>query len=163
MPHTHLHRNRNRGLAFGCIWIAALILFAPAAAQGSGDCLQAEVPTPMVLPDGSEHPAGSLRICMSKNYSPVSGLHKTSVDGRVIGLFRSRQGVSEAEFTGRNDPFVLFHRGENDHLVLVGFAWPSGERLQTYRMNLDRKAMPQRIAGKNGGPPEMILLAALIR
>jgi hypothetical protein len=142
---------------------AVLLLATPATAQTTGDCLVAEVPMAMVLPDGSEHDAGDLRICMSHEYSPVAGLHKTSVDGRVIGLFQSRSGYSEAAVDNRSVPLVLFHKDGEDRLILVGFAWPDGQRMRTFRMMQYREEMQTGMAkGGEEITADTVLLAALV-
>jgi hypothetical protein len=114
--------------------VALLAAFAggTASAQSIGDCVTVEVPDPMVLPDGTAEPAGALRICLRHELSPVSALHEIRVNGRAIGLHRSRRGRSEG--AGSAGPWVLFERNGGGELVLVGYAWPAGDRMATFRL-----------------------------
>ncbi len=126
---------------------AALALVGPglAWAQSPGDCLRVEVPSPMVLPDGSVHPAGTLELCMSGTFSPVAALHTTRIEGATVGLLLSRRGKSEEPV--RDDPYVLFHRTPEGSLELLGYAWPDGKTMNTYLM----KDFGGRATGKHGG------------
>ena len=72
--------------------VLALIVFlvaawTPAATAITGRCVVADVPAPVVLPDGSVHPAGPLRLCLERNLNPVAELHQISVGGGPQGLF----------------------------------------------------------------------------
>ena len=42
-------------------------------AQTTGRCVRADVPEAMVLPDGSIHAPGTMRICLTHKASPVTG------------------------------------------------------------------------------------------
>jgi hypothetical protein len=103
------------------------------AADETGDCVQAFVDESMVLPDGSQHPPGTIRICLEMRYSPVAGLHKTSIDGRTIGLFQSRHRLSEGI---AEDPTakLVFRRIPDGGLTLLGYAIPVHERTALYWM-----------------------------
>jgi len=115
-------------------WVAVLALLAlaasPAWSQNRGQCAQIEAPWPMVLPDGSTHEAGALKLCLQEMWTPASGLHEIRVNGASLGLFMSRVGTSEEPAEGV--PVVVFQRdGTNEH-YLVGYAWPDGRTLRTY-------------------------------
>ena len=117
--------------------IVALTLVGGVAAAGElGRCYTATLPSGVVLPDGSTHAPGSLKICLSREYSPVTGLHATYVDGRPIGLFQARARGAEAP-ADSEDPFFLFLRNANGELVLQGYAVPDGERLCAFNMAPD--------------------------
>ena len=112
-----------------------ILLAGVAMAAETGRCYTAEVPAPIILPNGDEYDAGKLRICMKIKLSPVEGLHETSVDGHPIGGFRSRLGTSEA--TGGGTYFV-FSRAAGGRLVLEGYAVSQGDRLRTYYLGRGR-------------------------
>jgi len=102
------------------------------AVFASGVCTTAEVAEPILLPEGTEHPAGSLTLCVSHHFSPVTTLHKTYVNGRQIGLLQSRRGESEG---GAEQPFFVFHRDHAGKLHLYGYASPQGNKMITYTLN----------------------------
>jgi hypothetical protein len=112
---------------------ALLLAAGTVGAQSVGDCLAVEVPQPMVLPDGSSHPAGSLRICLSAAFSPVEGLHEIRVDGAPLGLHRSRRARGEGQ--PGPYPWVLFEKNRRDELVLVAYGWPENGRMNTFRLS----------------------------
>jgi hypothetical protein len=117
------------------VGVAGLFLLAglTSRAEELGRCYSAEISDPIVLPDLSVHPPGLLRICFTSEYSPVSGLHKTYVNGNHIGMFMSRRGTSEAD--EERQPFFLFVRDETNALRLVGYASPDGTALRTYDLS----------------------------
>ena len=116
--------------------VGSLILLAGVAmAAETGRCYTAEVPAPIVLPNGDEYDAGELRICMNIKLSPVEGLHETSVDGHPIGGFRSRLGTSEAAGDGA---YFVFSRAAGGRLVLEGYTVSQGNRLRTYYLGRGR-------------------------
>ena len=55
-----------------------------------GVCSSARVDEAFVLPDGSQHSAGELTVCVSQNLTPVASLHRTFVDGMPIGACLAR-------------------------------------------------------------------------
>ena len=112
--------------------LGAVVVLAPSLAwsEDRGQCARIEAPWPMVLPDGSTHEAGSLKLCLQQMWTPASGLHEIRVNGRSIGLFMSRVGTSEEPVEGV--PVVVFQRNGTDEHYLVGYAWPDGEAMRTY-------------------------------
>ena len=54
------------------ILAATVALSAPALAATDA-CVSANVPGPIVLPDGTFYPAGQIRICLTERLSPVAG------------------------------------------------------------------------------------------
>ena len=112
--------------------MAVSMLVAPTIpwAQSVEECLDAHIPAPVLLPDGSTHPAGLLTICRSRNFSPVTAIHRIYMDGRRIGNLLSRAGVSEAPTIAQ--PFILFYRMSSGSMRLVGYVWPDGRTARNY-------------------------------
>ena len=48
-----------------------------------------------MLPGGETATDPDIKLCYTKRFSPVAGLHEAYVDGTPIGLFTSVRGVSE--------------------------------------------------------------------
>jgi hypothetical protein len=114
---------------------AALASAAWAGGVQTGRCISADVDSPIVLPDGSRHAAGSLEICMSRIHSPVASLHETRVNGRQVGLYLSRTARNEQRADGR-EPYMVFGRSDEGDLVLRGYVVPDGDRMRAFRMDL---------------------------
>jgi hypothetical protein len=153
-------------LGFAAATLAALLLSPAAWSGGSGRCISALVPDPVVLPDGSVQPAGQLRICLARALSPVAGLHETYVDGRAVGRFISQAGQAEAGDEAET-PFFVFRRSPAGALVLEGYADPRGNRLDTYRVHKTGEPdvvtywqTVREIGAEGGRQDDMILLAA---
>ncbi|MHC4093932.1 MAG: hypothetical protein ACYSVY_27280 [Planctomycetota bacterium] len=133
------NRARNWVRRRGC-WPIAVALglvvaltSSPAWSESPGRCAKVEVPWPIVLPDGSAHEAGSLRVCLQQMWTPAAGLHEVRVNGTAIGLFMSRVGKSENP--AEPGPIVIFQRNGTDEHYLVGYAWPDGETMRTYALH----------------------------
>jgi hypothetical protein len=103
-----------------------------AHARAGGRCISADVPSPIVLPDGSAHPAGSLRLCVGGEFTPETRFHEAQIDGRSIGLFIGLTRMSEGGEPG--DPVVLFERNADGNLLLTGYAVPEDGRTRAYWM-----------------------------
>ena len=101
-----------------------------AEAQPTGRCVSAVVPEMIVLPDGSRHEPGGIRICLNRKHSPVAGMHEIRVNGHGKGLFLSRLDDSEA----LTEAFLSFRRASSGELILEGYAVPNGEVMAVYRM-----------------------------
>jgi hypothetical protein len=138
-------------------------LVAPAAALGahagsSGTCVRAELPWPVVLPDGSRHPAGRLRICHGGAFTPVSAVHRTYVGGTYVGTFLSRRVESEGPVAAADrEPFMLFRRDEHMRWRLQGYSLPEGDGRVGFRMidpwtRRGERAGEQRWVSDNGPP-----------
>ena len=114
------------------LFTAILVLVAGSVSAETGRCYSADIPAAMVLPDGSVHGAGELRICYQKKFTPVSGLHRTYVDGRVIGVFMS---LSQAPEEGGNNqyPFFVFQPNALGEYVFQGYATPSARGLVNHQ------------------------------
>ena len=103
--------------------LGAVVALAPSLAwsQNRGQCARIEAPWPMVLPDGSTHEAGSLKLCLQQMWTPVSGLHEIRVNGMSIGLFMSRVGTSEGPVEGNKDVrHRNVFRGSGEHVPAGG-------------------------------------------
>lgn len=117
-----------------CI-IAIFAVATPLATTmaGSAPCIRAEIDRHVILPDGKSYPPGTLRLCLDREYSPVAGLHRTSMDGRAAGLFISRKTLSEGENPGL-EAMIIFRRTPGSGLALAGYAVPYKDRIQVYWM-----------------------------
>jgi hypothetical protein len=105
----------------------------------AGRCATAQVPNSMIMPDGSTHDAGKLRVCTDQDYSPVSSLHTVYVNGRQVGMFLSQRSETEG-LSDREEPFFLFYRSRDGRLVFHAHAWPEDGRMQAYRLYDPRPA-----------------------
>jgi hypothetical protein len=94
----------------------------------SGSCASAEVGEPFLLPDGSEHPAGRLTLCLGSEFTPVTSLYRTFVDRMPVGSFASRR-VETDRSEGR---FMMFDRNAEGTLRLAGYTAPSGDGAETF-------------------------------
>ncbi len=113
-----------------------LAVLAPTSfARGpeAGRCISADVDSPIVLPDGSRHSAGSLEICMSRIHSPVASLHETRIDGHQVGIYVAQSAPNEEYAKGR-EPYMVFARSSAGDLVLRGYVVPDGKRMRAFRM-----------------------------
>jgi hypothetical protein len=117
--------------------IVILVLAGVAWAGENGRCHSAVVSSEMILPDGSVHEPGALRVCTVQTHSPIATLLKVSVDGHPVQMVVSRSGTSETEVR-IDEAFFVFHRNRESQLVLQGYAIPESGRLQTYAMYPDR-------------------------
>jgi hypothetical protein len=143
----------------------AILMSSPAWSEDRGRCVRAEAPWPVVLPDGSSHEAGSVKLCLQQMWTPASGLHEIRLNGTAIGLFMSRATTSEGP--AERMPIVVFQRTDADEHRLVGYAWPDGEAMRVYMLHRFGKA-PAEIAWKSQLPlvedeNTEILMAALTR
>jgi len=124
----------NRNLS---ITVIALVAFSiagsgPTLAAPKGVCITTHVSAPFRLPDGVLHPAGSLTLCDTAAFTPVSDLHLLLVDGRSVGMFLSRRRTTEA--SGEIRPEVVFERGARGSLDLIGYILPTSGRSVAYRL-----------------------------
>ena len=159
-------REANRAV-IAWVVLVAFGLFAPQVATLAGDrgkCTSALVTEQLQLPDGSLHPPGTLTLCDSRSYSPVSTIHGTYMDGMPVGMMLSRRGTSEGG--AERQPFVMLVRDGNGLLHLYGYAVPSGKHMVTYRMQQPRSTgSPQLVWDRetpkaNSAAPSTLVLAA---
>jgi len=127
-------------------------------------CIAIDVPAPFVLPDGTVYPAGELRLCLNRNFNPVSGLHRVYIEHMPVGFLMSR--VSKAETPKDAGPSVLFY-SDAGQLRLVGYTVASNGKVFSYRLWNSRAAPGVQVAGNSGGnrglvedPASSVLLAA---
>jgi hypothetical protein len=128
-----MNRNSKGGwLLFGLAGLALVLIPQMAQAERLGGCIRADVPAPIVLPDGRVEQAGELKICLTQLYSPVSGLHKTSINGRAVGIFVSSRETERK--AGRQDtgPYFVFRKNGGEEYELLAYAWRDGNRVVTY-------------------------------
>lgn len=160
---------RQLGFGLGRAWTSPLVIatfFAacflwpgPVWAETGSGCVRVEVSDPIRLPDGRLYPAGSLTLCDSMQYSPVSSLHKTYVNGQAVGVLTSRRRASEMASNAR--PTVLFQRNGQGQLELVGYVLPGPRRSVTYQL-APRMAMPRHAVdvAETAQPPNLVAMAA---
>jgi hypothetical protein len=97
----------------------------------------ANVPGPIVLPDGTSHPAGSICLCLTERLSPVAGLHETIVDGHPVGMFLSRYGPIEASPADHDKPTLHFVRTVDGSWILEAYAINVGKRVILFKLRDD--------------------------
>jgi len=137
--------------------LATLTCWGLIAGNATAGCISAAIAEPILLPGGSEHPSGTLTLCVSHTLSPVASLHETFVDGMPVGLLASRRGLSEGSGDGR--PFMMFNRDAEGRLRLYGFATPAGDRMLTYQISpLNGSAF--RSHRRRGGPEAATIFLA---
>lgn len=120
-----------KALGIGTVVAAAALGANPAQAQRRGDCVRVELDAPVVLPDGSIHETGLLRLCLDRKMNPAAGIHEIEVDG-AAQLALSRIGKAEGDVA--TGAVVVFDRNRAGELRLIGYAVPDGERLVTFTM-----------------------------
>src|SRR5262245_22405049 len=123
MAMQNIDRSRKAGRSwgrFGRVGRALLaVTFLSTPGFAGPDCYSARLPAEIVLPDGSVHPRGELRICKR---SAGSDLHLVRVGGHPVGVFAGREGrrINGAEL-GDQVVFV-FVRNPSSQLELRGYA-----------------------------------------
>ncbi len=119
---------------------------------------------PILLPDGSVFPAGSVTFCGSIRLSPVSSLHRVYVNGQPVGFLRSRVRTRG----GRADTatVVVFESDAKGRLALSGYVVPVARGSVTYLFGEDqgpraRDAVATATgAGSGTGPGSTVVLLA---
>ena len=153
--------------AIAWVVLVAIGVFAPQVVTLAGDrgkCTSAQVAERVQLPDGSLHPPGTLTLCDSRSFSPVSTIHATYMNGMPVGMMLSRRGTSEG--SAERHPFFMLIRDGSGLLHLYGYAVPSGKHMVTYRMQQPRSPGAAQIARDrttpkaNSAAPAMLMLAA---
>jgi hypothetical protein len=125
---------RSGSLAVALLSVAAgaLLFCAPAVAASSNACVSVQLNAPFRLPDGAVYPAGELRLCDTRSYSPVSQFHVVLVNGSAVGQFQSRRRGTEIGEIGA--PEVVFEREPAGTLALVGYILPVGRGSVAFRL-----------------------------
>jgi hypothetical protein len=146
--------------------MAALNMGADARAVVPSHCVSVDVPAPVTLPDGSIQPAGELRLCLTRNYNPVTGLHRIYVDHMPVTMLLSR--ASRAEAPKDSHPTVLFYGNLQRGLRLVGYTVAANGKVFSYLLWNARAAQGVDVAAGPSGmggasmmsDSESVLLAA---
>jgi hypothetical protein len=125
----HTLNQLHRAIA-GIACVALGTLAATEVAAQPRTCVRAMIEEPFVLPDGSEHPAGLLRICLDRAYSPVAGLHTIVAGDHVAGKFLSRR--MKPEGVTSDSPQVAFVRDAAGALWLRGYTLTRGDAVEAY-------------------------------
>ena len=133
MNKPSLSTRNSRRVTLGLVLLGALMLPATATTAQARSCYTAEIPGTIVLPDGSDHAPGILRLCTDQAISPVSILHSSFVRGRPVGMFLSVPRVIEHRVEAGTAQSV-FERGAGDELNLVGFIVGARGKTTLYEM-----------------------------
>ena len=132
------HRTRQRTLL-----VLATIIILLACVANAGErrhCLRAEIDENFMLPNGSVHPPGELKLCLIRSMSPVSGAHGTHVNGHSVGYFLSvKMKLAAPEQTASTEPYFEFVRNRRGELELRGYAWHDGSTLLAYDLTQRNK------------------------
>lgn len=118
-------------LAITAIAVAVLVTSPSLIAQQRGRCALTELPGQLVLPDGTVHDSGEVKICFEGWHNPSSGRHLIFVDGRKWGYLLSRSARS-GEPLADVPVFVFTPRTEHHHVRLLGYAWPDGDGMSVH-------------------------------
>jgi hypothetical protein len=152
----------HRRLVWGLV-VALLVFVGPAVASAK-DCASAFIEEPFLLPDGSTHGAGTLRLCRDSQYSPSATFHSSYVDRHPIGMLLGFAGASEEDSPV---PFLMFVRNEAGQLSLSGYSVPGIDGMQTFRLERPRGGKRSRVTTKTltaelvlAESPESIVLVA---
>jgi len=132
--------------------VIALLIVTFAAGEAMAQprvCVRADIAESFVLPDGSTHPPGLLRICLDRAYSPVAGLHSISAGDGARGIFFSRRIKAEGAMASAQFAFMRDGAGA---LVLRGYTVPGDGQLEAYWL--------QRPRGRRGAAPGTLVVEA---
>ncbi len=124
------NRSTSQRIAFSALVMSLLI--AGSAVAGDGACFSAVIEAPILIPGVGEKPAGELKLCVTRQLSPISALHKTYVDGDPVAMLMSRQ--SQEALAAGDAPFILFRMDSLGRYQLEGFGAPIGRRMMTYHV-----------------------------
>ncbi len=141
--------------------LASALLCTATVAQAGGRCFHAEIPQSMVLPDGSTHAPGGLRICLEQTISPASTLHRGDVGGRPVGMFLSAPRPIELTVEDGKAQFV-FKKTIDDELALIGYAVTEGDETTFFdlgRYVTERAANRYPVSDWSGDEVAVVLIA----
>jgi hypothetical protein len=110
----------------------------PGAPQGA--CVTARIPSPFRLPDGVLREAGTLSLCDTRQFTPVSGLHTVRVNRRPVGMFLSLR--RNAEGIDRTVPEMVFQKDAAGTLTLMGYVLPARGESVAYLMKRPERKLP---------------------
>ena len=153
-----------RYLILGSAVIAIFTFAAREVAAQPRACVRADIGEGFVLPDGSAHPAGRLRICLERDYSPVAGLHTIAADGHANGRFLSRR--VKPEVGNAEAPQLAFVRDASGVLVLRGYTLARNGEVEAYWLERprDRRTVPAgvQMAQAPAAASDTVWLAAVV-
>jgi hypothetical protein len=114
-----------------CLFL--LTLGATDAGAQSRVCVRAPIAEPFLLPDGSLHREGLLRICLDHVYTPAAVLHTIVTADGSAGVFLGRRQVPEGRMEARSSwARFVFTRNESRTLSLLGYAVATGGATEIY-------------------------------
>ena len=145
------------------VLLATALLGTGTASAASDDCVSANVPGPIMLPDGTFHPPGTIRVCLTDRLSPVAGVHETSIAGRPVGMYLSRVKRLEATPESRPDPLFEFTRTEDGIWILDAYSMPDGNRVVLYQLRPATPRSPRIATTRAAAGSEVTVMAALGR
>jgi hypothetical protein len=126
------------------IAVAAVLIFpiGPAAASARV-CATAQIDESFVLPDGSMHEPGTLKLCRGTDYNPAISFHSSFVDNMAVGMLLGRSSASED--AGSEQPFLVFFRNDLGQLRLFGYALPGQDGMERFRLEMLRGGKDSRV------------------
>ena len=127
-----MSRILRRASLVALLAIIALAAPIPSLAAPGESCVNAKITAPFWLPDGQLHAPGTLTLCVVREFSPISNLHRLAVDGNTVGVYLSRKRVAEA--ADGIAPEVVFERDGAGNLKLLGYSLPERERVLAFRL-----------------------------
>lgn len=133
---------KNRTISYAILIAALLLLSQPLLAGERGRCVRLDFDTPVTLPDGSVHDNGTLRVCLERDLTPVSGLHAIYVDNVPIGYFSS-QAFAPEDATPR--PAAVAFERSADATRLIGYTVSNGRSVEAYRLRPEARARARRV------------------
>ena len=119
-------------------------------------CVRATLDEAFVLPDGSWHPAGLLRICLDRELAPGAGLH-TIVAEQAASRHLSRRTPVETE--DRAASRLAFVRDRTGILLFRGYTLVHDGRVEAYWIRPSRSHGAETAAAI---PTETVWLAAAV-
>jgi len=145
-----------RYLILGTLVIVIFTFAAREVAAQPRTCVRADIAETFVLPDGSRHPAGRLRICLDQEFSPVAGLHTIVADQAAARFTSRRTKVEGADHEGSRIAFV---RDGSGALALRGYTLARGSRVEAYWIQPARTRV---VASAPPPPADTVWLAAAV-
>ena len=155
-------RHRLNNVVAGLACLALGMLAATGVAARSRECVRAAIPEPFTFPDGSQHPAGMLRICLDRTFSPMSGVHSVMAGERGRALFASNRVKAEA-IAESGPPQIVFARDAALGLTLLGYTVPTSGATQVYWFETPRprrRDAGEPLIAKHRTPGDLYLVSA---
>lgn len=164
MVHNTQHSKSSTKIGRVLLFVITLLVTSGLGWAGQGRCVRADIPGVFVLPDGSVHDAGALKLCLERTHSPVAAHHRIYVEGHAVQMVQSRIGYGVGP--SGDQPFVVFHRTALNQLELIGYARrDSGDATTHILVDRDQPVVTtsdvlnDRI-GKKEEKKELVLVAA---